>query len=321
MPSAKGMFIGVEPFIDKQYLGAMIEHPNHEGVYIIEFGTRLTGFGQGRTSGFTFNGYILYDAKQNCVTEHNLSLTGPGISRSSSESLELLSAALVRLFNYNISILGCNPDISHQMEFGMDMNLAGAEKRKPIEGSINIMPYQIRAFRWKTPLLSSSSDADNASYFEISPSYNAQSVMGITDKAGIDCVVINTTDPIEFAVISERARKEGYGVCYVSRPRESAGDVKGDNAKEADIAIANYVEGIDVLVTGKSLAVMKHGYFNAMVNADHVLLLTQAQIAQFKFEQGSVINYKSNGRDVSVTPVDSAEKVKYKIREMLNNKS
>lgn len=45
---------------------------------------------------------------------------------------------------------------------------------------------------------------------------------------------------------------------------------------------------------------------------------TPAQINCFKFEQGSVINYKSNGRQVSVTPVDTTEAVKYKIRELLN---
>src|SRR3989338_3522633 len=301
-PSQDDMFIGIEPYHDTTYLGSIVEHPNHNGVYLIEFGQRCVG-NPDLGSNWIEAKQILYDANNdNVLNSHEplLSVRNINFIKLSKKLAEIYK----NMVNETVGEVSC----SQQMEFGFDLGITGMD-------DYLILCYQIRGFRQKT------SQKD----FKITKPLETTSVMGTTEQEGIECVVIDTNDPIELGVLTEKARAQGYGIMYLSHPREEMSNVREETGEEGserfvkydDVAVASLIPDVDVLVLGKSLKVMSHMYFNAMVNAKNVVLLEEGQLSKLP-EQGTVVNYACNGTDCSIRKINTSEKIKYQIREALN---
>ncbi len=131
----------------------------------------------------------------------------------------------------------------------------------------------------------------------------ARTVFGATTQEGIECIIATTNDPIQLDLISQRARAKGLHVAY--------------STKEGKPNVP-FCTAVDVLITGKDLAVQAHAYFNPLSQASHAVLLTQTEIAALALEQGTRIRYTSNGIQASITKLDTTEAVKYRIRDILN---
>jgi len=139
--------------------------------------------------------------------------------------------------------------------------------------------------------------------FEIKDSYECQAVFGVTD--GVDLVVTSTDEPELLSLLSKRAKEDKLGICYILKDG-------------CDPNIPSYIDNLGLLIVGKGLAVQGHRYFNAMSQADNVLLLDQGQFGNVQLEPGDVLRYVSNGISGSITKIDTSEKIKYEIRALLN---
>jgi hypothetical protein len=66
--------------------------------------------------------------------------------------------------------------------------------------------------------------------------------------------------------------------------------------------------------------VQSHHYYNALMKADQVLMLerTEFESLRTRLREGTLVEYRSNGRDVSLGIVDQTHQVKLQIRDALN---
>lgn len=181
-PTRAGMFIGIEPYYATKYLGAALEHPNHESLLLIEFGLRDD------PSSNPARHWIVYDAATQRVLQQN--------TPTEIDAQEVV-LAFARKYTHNRSKLtAAGIDVtpfSYQMEAGFDPSTP-----------YSIHDFQMRQFKRKQP----------AEAFAVDHPLPAQMVMGITP--GMDLVVCTTQYPDVLSTVSQRAREDGLKVCYLA---------------------------------------------------------------------------------------------------------
>ena len=173
---------------------------------------------------------------------------------------------------------------SYQMEFGFSLTT-----------KLTHYDFQLRVFQQKK----------SAPNFTIDSPIACRTIFGATTAEGIEMVIATTTDPVELDLISKKAASENIPLAYILRDNSASN-------------IPFCVENVDLLITGKDLAIQSHNYFNALSQAPHAVIMTQAQITQLSFEQGDRIRYTSNGFSAQIKKNNASELLKYHIRNILN---
>jgi len=272
-PTRAGMFVGIEPYYETRYLGAALEHPNHEEIVLIEFGLRNSP----HPSPARYS--IAYDKVQRRIIHEDI---------PADIDAQEVAAAFAKKYVTNLSKLAAAGidvhSFTYQMEAGFDA-----------DSQHLVRDFQMRQFKPRQA----------RAEFSIEHPLAAKMVMGVT--SGIDLVVCTSSEPDTISVVGHRAREDGFQVCYIY----------GANANLAtNPNLPSYIDNLGLLITRKSLAVQEHGYFNAMMQAEHVVLLDQAE--KISLESGERIRYKSNGTHASFTKLDQSGELKYKMKELLN---
>lgn len=275
LPTRAGMFIGIEPYYETQYLGAVIEHPNHEDILLTEFGYRMHRNPGDQTAK---RYWILYDKNQDKILSHLVpeAVDAQKIARIAAQryatNFEKISRAGMSVHDY-----------SHQMEIGFD--------------DTSFREFQMRTFKETSAAIAMSIDTPLLSR------------MVIGTCRGEDMVVCRTNEPEVLSLVSARAREDRLKVCYLPSPT-------GEGATAPNLP--SYCENLGLLILDKGLAVQEHGYFNAMMAAENIVSLGQADFSLLHLESGDRIRYKSNGTNASFTKLDQTGELKYRIRELLN---
>ncbi|MFA6462175.1 MAG: response regulator [Candidatus Woesearchaeota archaeon] len=269
LPPTDSMYILVEPFLDRTYLGSLLEQPNTERTFLIEF--------QERSNPKEKKYFLCYDAIKDQVVSASLpeDLSGPKLGQ-----------ALVSLYDSASRKVGVPPEETSQVEFTFDT----------LEGEIKVDGLQLRKFKDRVKV-------ENTEIFN--PIENV-GVMGAPSE-GTRFVVAITDRPSELMAMEEKARAEGYSLAYLAEP--------GSNPN-----VTTYLNQLGLLITGEGTMVQSHHYYNALMKADQVLMLerTEFESLRTRLREGTLVEYRSNGRDVSLGIVDQTHQVKLQIRDALN---
>ncbi len=271
LPPKESMYLLVEPFLDRTYVGSLLEQPNAERTFWIEF--------QERSSPKEKKYFLCYDASK-----------GKVISASLPENISpnRLGDSLVSLYDQASRRVVVPPEETSQLEFTFDV-----DGDKIIRNGLQLRRFidrvQAQDFRVYNPL-------DNVG------------VVGSTSTEGVRLVLANTPLPLELMAMEERARKDGYGLAYIAEPKGNPN-------------LVTYLDQLGLLITGEGPLVQSHNYYNALMKADHVLMLSSEQMENLRerFRSGTVIEYRCNGKEASLGVVDQTHEVKLQIRDALNN--
>jgi hypothetical protein len=181
------------------------------------------------------------------------------------------------------TIVETSKDIAYQMEIGFSVK----------QQDVTLYTFQLRSFQSK----------QEPAMFTITTPIEARTIFGATTEEGIECIIATTTDPIELDLICQRAQAEQLHLLYIAK----------DNKPNVP-----FCAKVDVLITGKDLAVQEHAYFNPLSQSQHAVLMTQSEIAALTFEPGQKVRYISNGKEAVIIKLETTEATKYKIRDILN---
>lgn len=280
-PQLEDMHVGIEPYHDTTYLGSIIEHPNQQGTYLIEYGMRYTD---------ADHSAALLDARTGAISAQ----TNPPSHAQAFHLNALLDAAASR---YQLSAPRFLREVARregscQMEFAYEL---GADPDAP--GVLH--EVQMRYFRpfAKLPAV--------GERFPVKEPLATLAVFGATPPEGIICAVTSSIDPYAVHLLGERAHAEGYAVCY--RIDERAPD-DPDAERLARGAIASIAtEHLGLVVTGKGLATLAHAHFNPLAAAPNALLMLQEGMNQLGLEDGALIRYTSNGVQARVDILEQSD--------------
>lgn len=196
--------------------------------------------------------------------------------------IQKIAQALAQHLDSAKKTVGTQDTTAYQMEFGFS-----------ISQDLELYTFQLRAFQPK----------QTTKEFSIQNPLEARTIFGATPQQGIECIIASTTDSIELDLISKRAEAEQLQVLYIAK----------DNKPNVP-----FCTNVAVLITGKDLAVQAHNYFNPLSQSEHAVLMTQAEIAELRFEPGQRVRYTSNGTQAEMIKLDTTESIKYRIRDILN---
>ncbi|MBU1005055.1 MAG: response regulator [Nanoarchaeota archaeon] len=182
-PSRKDMYILLMVDTMAKYEGSMLEHPNHEGVFIFEIHTRK--YKDSHEEPVT--SYFLYDANKDKII--------PDIGNCNVPFQEHKCLSLVRelVTDYRKMTDGTeySPGDSHRMEFGCNDDLIPSQ-------------YQFTRFRKKV----------NAGSFDVEDARPYRCI-GKTPPEGIELVVLDESSFLRTAALANEILQEGKLPCIV----------------------------------------------------------------------------------------------------------
>lgn len=182
-PDMRKMVVGIEPYRNVKYRGALLEHPNQEGMVIVELSRTGLEHNPGHQQDF------MYDTKTREVVDEIGRLTidiarlGDVLAARLKENKQKLAAAGIDAHAY-----------AYQMEFGLnDVD--------------EVYDFQMRAFKKKQP----------ASPFDVKNSTYARTVFGVTEPEGEEMIVVRARTKLdELCWLAEFAGQQGIGVVYLT---------------------------------------------------------------------------------------------------------
>lgn len=182
-PDMARMVVGIEPYRDVKYQGTVLEHPNQEGVIIVEFSRTGLEHSPGHQQDF------MYDTASREVLDEIGRLTvdtaciGEVLAVRLKENKQKLAAAGIDAHAY-----------AYQMEYGLN---------DPDE----VHDFQMRTFKKKQP----------ASPFKVKNSVYARTVFGVTEAEGEEMIVVRARTKLdELCWLAERAAQQRMGVAYLA---------------------------------------------------------------------------------------------------------